>query len=332
MTEQKKKNILPDLFAGKRIFPAVFFSFLLFSLFPCPAGEKFYTEKEIIESFPPVIAPFRKGTVRNVPGGKTVSYKVPPDGAEFLIFCGKMEQKILSGDPDTKENRKIQKKLFADFAAQLKKDHGGTIMPVFEKTLAFRALAGKEVRGSWQQYRVGEKKPFSHACRFVAFYRGNIVRIDLLPRHIPVPAKIQQQFFSRFVSSFVSSFYEGEKVSVPAQLRNILLASYGKLLSSPLDAMEEAQALSSFVNESSLVFVKLADEDLVWYRSLAKGNQKEQKYACLLFAAYMAGNAIMQVKDGICLDRRTEGIRAMKKVYAALKEKDPSFSIPELEK
>ena len=332
MTEQKKKNILPGLFAEKGIFSAVLFSFLLFCFFPCPAGKKIHTEKEILETLPQVIAPFRKGTVRNVPGGSTVSYKVPPAGAEFLVFCGKMEQKILSGDPDTKANRKIMAKLFADFAAQLKKDHGGTIALLFEKELAFPALAGKEVRGRWQQYRIGEKKPFLHACRFLAFYRGNMVKIDLLPQNMPVPANIQQQLFSRFVSSLVSSFYEGEKVSVPARLRNILFASFGKLLSSPLDAMEDAHALSSFVNESSLVYVKIADEDLVWYRSLAKGSQKEQKYACLLFSAYMAGNAIAQVKDGICLDRRPEGIRAMKKVYAALKEKDPSFSIPELEK
>ena len=332
MKEQKKKNVLTELFSGKRIFSVSFFSFLFFCFVPCPAGEKFHTEKEIMEALPPLIAPFRKGRNRDVPGGKLVSYKIPPSGAEFLVFCGKGEEKILSDDPYTKENRKTGEKLFADFAVQLKKDHKGTVTLLFEKELTFPALAGKEVRGRWRQYQTGVKKPFSYACRYIAFYRGNIVRIDFLPQHIPMPANIRQQLFSRFVSSLVSSFYEGERVVVPEGLRKILLASYGKLLSSPANAMEEAHALTSFVNESSLVFVKIADEDLVWYRSLVKGSPKEQKYAGLLFSAYMAGNAIAQIKEGICLDRRTEGISAMKKVYAVLKEKDPAFSIPELEK
>ena len=332
MKERKKKSVFTALLPGKRILLIFCFSSLLSCVVPCPAGEKFHTEKEIMEALPPVVVPFRKGTVRNVPGGKTVSYKVSPAGAEFQVFCGKMEQKILSDDPHTKENRKIKEKLFADFAARLKKDHGGNFKLLFERDFAVSALAGKVVRGRWQLYQTGEKKTFFPACRFIAFYRGNIVRIDFLPQRIPMPVKVLPQFFNRFVSSLVSSFYEGEKVIVPEELRKILLASYGKLLSSPPDAMEEAQALSSFVNESSLVIVKMVDEDLVWYRSLVKGTAAEKKYACLLFSAYMAGNAIAQIKDGICLDRRMEGINAMKKVYGKLKEKDPAFSIPELEK
>ncbi|MBR2364382.1 MAG: hypothetical protein IKA79_04210 [Lentisphaeria bacterium] len=288
------------------------------------------------EMLPPVVAPFRKGMVKRIPeGGEMVSYRIPPAGTEFQVYIAGAGNRGFSYDPGTEENRKTAEKLFDSFYTKLKDTSAGgkkKVKLLFRRPLVISALAGKKVQGVWQQYQTGGKAPFSGAGRFVTFYRGKVVWIDGL--HLPavLPPEAQQQLFSRFVTALCSSFYEGEKITVPGELRSLLISAYDKLLTVPLEAMEEAYALSAFVNADSRVIVNIIDSDLVWHKSLAKGSLKEQKYAFLLFASYMAGNAIAQVREGVCRDKRNSGLDAMKKVYGKLKEKDPAFSIPELEK
>lgn len=289
-------------------------------------------EKSFLHTLPEVIMLFQKGQIKKLPEGECVSYFFQGErGRGFQVFSQRGDGKNFSEDPDIAENRKTMRKLALSCLEDIKKETGtkpAKVKELFSRPFSIPALAGKVVKGRWLQYEMGKIL----VNIFVVFYRGNAVRISHFLAASALPQHLTTSLFQKAVTALCSTFYAGEKTQIPAHFKKLLLQSFDKLLSTPLEAMEEAYALLSFVNESPWVFVKVSDQDLVWHKSLAKGSLKEQKYAFLLFSAFLAGNAVAQVKEGICAARHSSGVAAMKKVYLSIKKKDPSFSIPELEK
>lgn len=320
------------MFKGNKIISAFLVSLLIFPVFAGSGEEKGSAGYRFLQTLPQGIPPFRKGAVRKVPGGAEVIYKLFPAEAQFKLFTGNQGKKILSSDPDTKENKKLSEELFSSFLAEKQKEIKGRITLVAEYPLTIPALAMKKVKGKMRLYQTGGKRSLCRLGRFIAFYRGNIFCIDYSRMGNTMPEKVEKELINRFITVIVSNFYEGEKTIVPQYMRQLLSKAYTKLCTTPLDAMEEAHALTSFVEKSSWVLVRIRDKDLLWHKSLLKGSLKEQRYGFLLFAAYMAGNAMKQLEEGVCADRNSAGIETVKKVYFLIREKDPSFTIPELEK
>lgn len=324
----------------RKVFSGVFRNVILLALlvfFPCKGEEKYVFEKGLAEQLPDVVPPFRKAGIRKTPDGAKVLYQAP-SGVMFQVLCGNASMKILSDDPSSGENPTIMEKLFARFPDTLIKNPAGKNVKaetVFSRPLSLPALAMKNVRGVWRRYRILSKgKEVFHADCFLAFYKGNFLRIEFLtpPGRAGGKEDISEKLFRRIISSVCALLYSGEKIRVPEHLKTLVLRDFEKLMKDPLHAVEEARALTSFVDRSPLVFVRVDDGDFVWHKSLAKGTPREQTCAFLLLSSFMAGNAVSQIREGICSDRREEGLLAMKKVYALLKKADNSLSIPELEK
>ncbi|MBO4302990.1 MAG: hypothetical protein J6A21_00210 [Lentisphaeria bacterium] len=323
------------------VFRSAFLFFALLAFLPCKGEEKHVFEKDFSEQLPGVIPPFRKAGIRRTSDGAKVLYQAP-SGVMFQVQCGNASMKILSDDPSSGENPKIMEKLFAQFRDTLKKNSAGTAgknaraETVFSRPLSLPALAMKNVRGVWRKFRVlsDKGKDVLHADCFIAFYRGNFFRIEFLspPGRSGSAGDLPEKLFRRITSSVCALLYSGEKIRVAEHLKTLVLRDFEKLMKDPLHAVEEARALTSFVDRSPLVFVRVDDGDFVWHQSLAKGTPKEQTYAFLLLSSFMAGNAVSQIRTGICSDRREDGLLAMKKVYALLKKEDKLLSIPELEK
>ena len=206
------------------------------------------------------------------------------------------------------------------------------IKKIFEKTLSLPALAGCHLKGKWCQYVFSARNEMTRMDHFIAFYRGNVLQVDFFCFDRLLKKEVHDRVFLHIVSSVASMLYEGEKCSVPPVLKELVLRSFHQLVTDPENAVKEAHSLISFVEKSPLVIVKTDGNDIIWQKSLVKGTLAEQKYALLLTAAYMAGNAVAQIEKGICSDQRSAGVKAMKLVYGKLKGKHPSFSIPELEK
>lgn len=340
MPKQKKKNRLSNFISGGKFFlcSAVFFllSFFIF----CSGGEKTFEIKSVLEKLPPEIAGFDKMQIQEE-GGKEKSFRLlymAPSGLCFQVKSTFPGKKSSSDDPENGENKKIMEKLFQDRLAIARKNAPQqklTVKTVFSKPLTIPCLAGFKLRGYWKQYILKGEDGSSiefRADHFMAFYRGNILQIEFLCTDDFISPVIREKFFTNFAFALGAVLYEGEKISVPESLQILLFSAFEKLLSDPLDAGMEARALAAFAGGSHWVTVNVRNNDFVWHKSLARGNGKEKKYAFLLLASYMAGNAVAQVREGICLDKRDEGMKIMKKVYTLIKEKDRTFSIPELEK
>ena len=334
--KQKMRKFFPFFFSGKKILFSLCFCFLFFHASFCSGQGKNVKGDSVLEKLPSEFAGFHKTQIwKDETGGDCLLYQAP-SGLCFQVRSTPGGGKILSDDPAVPENKKKMEELFRYRLAVASKsppEKNLNIKTIFSKNFSVPGLAGKYLRGEWRQYvfASGGKNVF-RADHFIAFYRGNVLQVEFLCTDDFMPPHDREKFFVSLLHTIGADLYDGEKVSVPESLKKLLSAAYEKLLSNPLDAMNEAYALGSFARQSRWVSVNIQENDFVWYKSLAQGNEKEKKYAFLLLTSYMAGNAMEQVKEGICADKREAGIKAFKKVYISIREKDNAFSIPELEK
>ncbi len=158
----------------------------------------------------------------------------------------------------------------------------------------------------------------------VSCYNGCLLKLRLsMPKATDADAR-----FENLAKAFGTLLYKSGKTSVDANTKEAVLNAVKALEDDPLaSGTLAAPAIMIYAKDSEDVTVSLNPSALPWLEAGERLPHND-----LLIAAFIGGNVRRQLLDAKLEDSPVDGLRCVFKAYAKIRESEPSFRSPAIER
>ncbi len=134
--------------------------------------------------------------------------------------------------------------------------------------------------------------------------------------------------FQKLLDEFAGLLYKSGRTEVETETKEAFISAVDALESAPLSrGVLAAPAILRFTKDSPDVIVAFSPATLPWLAA-----QERLPHQDLLLAAFVGGNARRQLKDAVLRDSPLDGLRCVFKVYKKIRESEPGFRSPTIER